>query len=545
MSDHPDQSRAIDRLRANLKAADIRISDEDLEGLIEKDFLSTVLSSEAILARYPSDLVPDYLSAWGEERPSLGSPSDREGNGASTTTTRPERVPGYPSLAEIAGRVQRREVSPVELAEEALARIAERNPLLNAFRLVLDNEARTAAREAEAEIAGGHYRGPLHGIPIAVKDLFAMTGTPTTAGSLILADSVTDFDSAVVERLKAAGAVIVGKTNMSEFAYSGASNNAHYGPTHNPWNPEHDTGGSSSGSGAAVADGMVFGALGSDTGGSIRMPSALCGIVGLKPTYGRNSLFGAVTLSWSLDHAGPMTRTVADTAIMQSVLAGYDERDLRTRHVPVPNYRDALRRGVRGLRIGVLRADGSDLPLATDEVLDAWKSGLSALARAGAELVELDLPEFNDLRPLNSCILAGEATAYHEPMLRERPQDFGEFPRQRLISAYAYGPNVGVRAQQARGQIRRKLNRIFDNVDLLSTPTMPYAAPLLAQMKRNTWFTGPFNALGWPAITVPVGLGADRLPLALQLAGRPWDEATVLSAAAVVEAEGPWPGGKP
>jgi aspartyl-tRNA(Asn)/glutamyl-tRNA(Gln) amidotransferase subunit A len=499
------------------------------------------LTSEAILARYPGDLLPDYLGGWGEESPASSSHRSAGDNSARAAV---DRASGYPSLAETADRVQRREVSPVELTEEALARIAERNPLLNAFQLVLADEARAAARTAEAEIASGNYRGALHGIPIAVKDLFAIAGTPTTAGSKIRADSVTDYDSAVVERLRAAGAVIVGKTKMSEFAYSGASNNAHYGPTRNPWNTEHDTGGSSSGSGAAVADGMVFGALGSDTGGSIRMPSALCGIVGLKPTYGRNSLFGAVTLSWSLDHCGPMTRTVEDTAIMQAVLAGYDERDMRTRRIPVPNYREALGRGVRGLRIGVLREDGADQP-ATDEVLTAWRRGLAVLARAGAELIELDLPEINDLRPLNSCLLAGEATAYHEPMLRERPQDFGEFPRQRLISAYAYGPNVGVRAQQARGLLRRKLDRIFDQVDLLSTPTMPYGAPLLAQMTRNTWFTGPFNALGWPAITVPVGLGADRLPLALQLAGRPWDDATVLSAAAVVEADGPWPGGKP
>ena len=541
MSEQADLSGVIDRLRANLQGAGIPIVEDDLQGLVDKGFLSTVLSAEATLRSYASDLLPDYLGAWGEGEAAL--PSYNEGTPRPSSTV--ERAAGYPSLAETAERVRRREVSPVELTEAALARIAERDPLLNAFQVVLADEARAMARQAEAEIAAGNYRGPLHGIPIAVKDLFAMAGTVTTAGSKILADNRTDFDSAVVERLKSAGAVIPGKTKMSEFAYAGSSINAHYGPTRNPWNIEHDTGGSSSGSGAAVADGMVFGALGSDTGGSIRMPGALCGIVGLKPTYGRNSLHGAVTLSWSLDHCGPMTRTVEDAAIMQAILAGYDAHDPRTRRVPVPDYMAALGRGVHGLRIGVLRDDGSDQPLATDEVLAAWKEGLKALASAGAELIELDLPEINDLRPLNSCILAGEATAYHEPMLRVRYQDFGEFPRQRLISSYAYGPNVGVRGQQARGELRHKLNRVFDQVDLLSTPTMPYAAPLLATMTRNTWFTGPFNALGWPAITVPVGLGAERLPLALQLVGRPWDEATVLSAAAVVEADGPWPGGKP
>jgi aspartyl-tRNA(Asn)/glutamyl-tRNA(Gln) amidotransferase subunit A len=541
MSEQADLGGVIDRLRANLTGAVIPISEDDLQGLVDKGFLNTVLAAEATLTGYASDLVPDYLGAWGED----GVPLPSYEAGAAHQPSTVERAAGYPSLAETAERVRQGEVSPVDLAEATLARIAERDPLLNAFQLVLADEARAMAQRAEAEIAVGNYRGPLHGIPIAVKDLFAMGGTVTTAGSKILADNRTDFDSAVVERLKVAGAVIVGKTKMSEFAYAGSSLNAHYGPTRNPWNPEHDTGGSSSGSGAAVADGLVFGALGSDTGGSIRMPSALCGIVGLKPTYGRNSLYGAVTLSWSLDHCGPMTRTVEDTAIMQAVLAGYDARDARTRRVPVPDYLAALGHGVRGLRIGVLRDDGSDQPLATDEVLAAWKAGLHALANAGAELIELDLPEINDLRPLNSCILAGEATAYHEPMLQTRYQDFGEFPRQRLISSYAYGPNVGVRGQQARGELRHKLNRVFEQVDLLSTPTMPYGAPPLATMTRNTWFTGPFNALGWPAITVPVGLGEGNLPLALQLIGRPWDEMTVLSAAAVVEADGPWPGGKP
>jgi aspartyl-tRNA(Asn)/glutamyl-tRNA(Gln) amidotransferase subunit A len=541
MSEQADLGGVIDRLRANLTGAGIPIDEEDIQGLIDKGFLSTVLAAEATLTRYASDLVPDYLGAWGEDDPNRSSVNGQPARQPATV----ERAAGHPSLAEAAERVRTGEVSPVELTEAALARIAERDPLLNAFQVVLADEARAMARQAEAEIAAGTYRGPLHGIPLAVKDLFAMAGTVTTAGSKILAENRTDFDSAVVERPKAAGAVIVGKTKMSEFAYAGSSINAHYGPTRNPWNPEHDTGGSSSGSGAAVADGMVFGALGSDTGGSIRMPSALCGLIGFKPTYGRNSLHGAVTLSWSLDHAGPMTRTVADAAMMQAVLAGYDARDPRTRQVPVPDYVAALGRGVHGLRIGLLRGDGSDQPMATDEVLAAWKAGLNALANAGAELIELDLPEINDLRPLNSCVLAGEATAYHEPMLSARYHDFGEFPRQRLISSYAYGPNVGVRGQQARGELRRKLNRVFEQVDLLSTPTMPYGAPLLATMTRNTWFTGPFNALGWPAITVPVGLGDGNLPLALQLVGRPWDEATVLSAAAVVEADGPWPGGKP
>ncbi|MGI8552237.1 MAG: amidase, partial [Dehalococcoidia bacterium] len=342
-----------------------------------------------------------------------------------------------------------------------------------------------------------------------------------------------------VERLRAAGAVIVGKTRMSEFAYSPGSNNVHYGPTRNPWNMEHDTGGSSSGSGASVAAGLVFAALGSDTGGSIRIPASLCGLVGLKPNYGRVSLYGAVTLSWSLDHLGPLTRSVADAAIMLAALEGYDSRDIRTR--PSTPVDVNLDEGVRGLRIGVLGDDGSGMPLATPETLAAWRAGLDALKRQGAELVPIDLPETQALRIVSGVILVQEATAYHERSLRERPHDYGEFARQRLLAAYAYGPGAFVRAQQARRVLRRRFDAIFDQVDLLSTPTMPAGAPPLGVPAPVT-FTNPFNALGWPAITVPVGLTSDRLPLGLQLAGKPWDDAIVLRAAHIVEAEGPWAG---
>ena len=467
MSDELNQANVVDRLRANLKAAGIRVSDEDVDGMAAKGFLRNITTCEAIFGNTPVDLIPDYLGVWGEEERVAPSPFDPLEDEAKNRPL-PQREAGHPTISDIGPRLERREVSPLELTEAALARIDERDPQLNAFQCVLADSARASAKAAEAEIKSGRYRGPLHGVPIAVKDLFAMEGTITTAGSKILADWNTDFDAAVVERLKAAGAIIVGKTRMSEFAYSPASNNAHYGPTHNPWNRERDTGGSSSGSGAAVADGLVFGALGSDTGGSIRMPAALCGIVGLKPTFGRNSLYGAVTLSWSLDHVGPMTRSVRDTAIMQTVLAGHDERDLRTRTVPVPDYAAAVERGVKGLKIGVLGDDGSGEPLATDEVLQAWHAGLRSLEDAGAELITLDLPELHNLRALNSCIIAMEATAFHEPMLRDRADDYGEFARQRLISSYAYGPNALVRAEQARGQIRSQVNRIFRQVDLLS-----------------------------------------------------------------------------
>ncbi len=538
--------RIIQRLRTNLQAAGIRITQADLDGMIARGFLAVPIAFEDIAQHADVDLVPDYLKGWGE---TAGPPTPAAHEMPSPRPTPHPSPPGTPryglTLAEVAGLIERREVSPVELTEEVLERIARRDPALNAFQVVTAEEALAAARRAEREIAEGAYRGPLHGVPLAVKDLLAMAGTTTTAGSKILAHRITDFNADAVERLLAAGAVIVGKTRLSEFAYCPASTNAHYGPTRNPWNLERDTGGSSSGSGAAVADGLAYGALGSDTGGSIRMPAALCGIVGLKPTFGRVSLFGAVPLSWSLDHLGPMTRSVLDAALMLEVLAGYDPRDTRTRPVPAADYAAALGESVRGLRVGALRDDGSDERLTTPEQEAAWRAGLAALERAGAEIVEVDLPEFHALRTLNSAIIAMEAAAYHEPNLRERLDDYGDYMRHRILAAYAYGPSAFVRANQARAAIRRRFDALFERVDLLSTPTMPYGAPPLDDPARNTWFTAPFNTLGWPAVTVPVGRTGDGLPLGMQIAGRPWDEARVLRAAAVVEAAGLWPGGLP
>jgi aspartyl-tRNA(Asn)/glutamyl-tRNA(Gln) amidotransferase subunit A len=331
---------------------------------------------------------------------------------------------------------------------------------------------------------------------------------------------------------------------LSEFAYSPGSNNAHYGPTRNPWNPERDTGGSSSGSGAAVAAGLAYAALGSDTGGSIRMPAALCGIVGLKPTFGLLSLAGAVTLSWSLDHLGPLTRTVRDAALLTGLLAGHDPRDPRTRRGAVPDLVAGLEGSVRGLRIGAVREDGFGAP-PDPEALAAWEEGLAALRGAGAEIVDLDLPELDDLRTCGSVMIVTEAAAFHERTLRERPLDLGPFPRDRMMVAYAYGPLVAVQAQQVRAALRARFDRLWEQIDLLSTPAMPYGAPPLGEPRQNVRYTLPFNLLGWPAAVVPVGLTADGLPLGLQVVGRPWDEAAVLRVARAVERGGPWRGRRP
>ncbi len=543
MTAREELSGLLTRMRVNLAQAGIKVPDETLELVAERGFLATALAFQRIVEEAPADATPDYLGPWGVvDSPMQAGPATAPLVSPLPVTAR--RTPGYPTLSELAGQLRRREVSSLELTEQALTRIQERDPVLNAFQLVLAEEALAAARQADRDLAAGGDRGPLHGIPIAVKDLLAMAGTVTTAGSKILAAWQPGFDAAAVERLREAGAVIVGKTRLSEFAYSPASNNAHYGPTRNPWNLEHDTGGSSSGSAAAVADGLVAAALGSDTGGSIRIPAALCGLVGLKPTFGRVSLYGAVPLAWSLDHLGPIARSVADAALLFQALAGPDPRDSRTRLVPLPDI--LVPDGdLTGLRVGVLRDDGSGEPLGSPEALAAWQAGLAALQGAGATLIELDLPELSRLRVLNGALLAQEALAYHLPWLRERLEDYGEFMRLRILSSFAYGPADFVRAQQLRQALRDRCEQIFEQVDLLSTPTVPYGAPKLGEPARNTWFTAPFNALGWPAITVPVGLTAERLPLGLQLAGRPWDEATVLRAAAVVEQAGPWPGGTP
>jgi len=447
------------------------------------------------------------------------------------------------SLAGIAGQIEKREVPSVEVTRLSLESIDRRNPTLNAFITVLGDRAMSAAEAADAEIAAGNYRGPLHGVPVAVKDLMAMRGTHTRAGSIVLGNEVDAEDSEGVRRLEAAGAIIVGKTHMPEFAYSPASNNQHYGTVRNPWNLEHDTGGSSSGSGSAVAAGLVFGATGSDTGGSIRMPAALCGLVGMKATFGLVSAAGAVSLSWSLDHVGPMTRTALDAALMLDVLAGFDPRDDRTRKVPVGGYADAVSQGIEGLRVAVLTGDGGGT-LGTDAVLSGMQAGVAALEAAGAVLTEVDLPELTDLGLVNQGILAIEASAYHEHFLRDRLDDLAEWTRERMLATYAYSPTAFVQLQQSRAMLREQIASKLSGFDILALPGMPYEAPPLGVNRSNTRFTGPFNALGWPAIVVPTGLGDGGLPVSLQLVAQPWQEKLLFRAAHVVEVDGPWQGGK-
>ena len=533
MSRDPTSDRIVDRLRANLREAGIPLAEADLARILELDLLRFVLAFEDVAHATPADQVPEHAGD------ALGVPAVTTGSSkpARSDPARSERG-GADSILGVSRLLRAGEISPVELTESALQRVAERDPELNAFQLVLADQAREAARHAEREIAAGRWLGPLHGVPIAIKDLLDVQGSPTTAGSRARDARPAGADATAVARLRAAGAVILGKTRLAEFAYSPGSNNSTFGPTRNPHDPTRDTGGSSSGSGAAVAAGMAFAALGSDTGGSIRIPAALCGIVGLKPTFGRVSLHGAVPLAWSLDHVGPITRTVDDAALLLRLIAGLDPNDPRTRPIPVPEYADpaALDAGIRGLRIGVVEDDGGGEPLATPGGERAWRAGLARLASAGAELVPVALPMLATLRLINGPILAGEASVYHASMMRSRLADYGEFARLRLLAAHGYAAGAYVIGQQARSLHRHALEARIAGLHLFSTPTMPGTAPPLG-VPAPTRHTAAINVLGWPAISVPVGRAEDGLPLGLQLVGRPWDEATVLRAARIVEAD--------
>ncbi len=451
------------------------------------------------------------------------------------------------TISELAPLIERGELSPVELTDAVLARLAATEPHLNAFITRTEEAARAAARAAEAEIAAGRYRGPLHGIPISLKDIFDTRGLRTTSGSRILADHVPDRDSTVTERLAAAGAILVGKTNLHEFAYGITTTNPHHGATRNPWRTDRVPGGSSGGSAAAVAVGAGLASMGTDTGASVRLPASFCGIVGLKPTFGRVSKYGVFPLAWSLDHPGPMARCVRDAAVLLQVIAGPDPRDPCCVDRAVPDYLSPLDQPDQGgderrpLRIGLPRAyflDG-----AGDEVRTAVEAAVARLAADGAEVVELDLPHI-DLAPRAlTAIIASEASAIHQHWLGERPDDYGPDVRERLEAGFLVTGVDYVQAQRVRRLVREDFRAAFERADVIATPTAPVpafpigdAAVTLGEQVTDaravsTRFTSPFNLTGLPAISVPCGFASDGLPIGLQLVGAPFDEAGVLRAA--------------
>ena len=451
------------------------------------------------------------------------------------------------SLEEAATLLRERRVSPVELTEACLARIQAVEPRLNAFVTVTADLARAEARAAEGEIAAGRYRGPLHGIPVAVKDLFTTKGIRTTAGSRILATWIPEEDATVVRKLRAAGAVLLGKLGLHEFAYGISSVNPHFGDVHNPWDTTKIPGGSSGGSAVAVVAGEAYAALGSDTGGSIRIPAALCGCVGLKPTYGRASLFGAVPLAWSLDHPGPLARTVRDVAIATQAISGYDPRDPISADRAVPDLLAGIERSARGLRVGV----------PTDHVWEecdaaiarAVRAAIETLARAGADVREVRWPRAAEYANAASAILGIEARAYHEGAFPGRAAEYGPLVRARLASQGDVDADTYARSMRLLLEARAgAADRDLDGVDVLAMPTVPTRAWTIEEAKEigrpSEWtrVTRIFDLTGQPAISVPCGTDPDGLPVGLQFAGRMWDEATVLRAARAYEmVRGPFP----
>lgn len=449
------------------------------------------------------------------------------------------------SIAQAANLIRTKKLSPVELTQTCLERIGSLDAHLRAFITVTREEALAAAQRAASAIARGNHKGPLHGIPLALKDLFDTAGVRTTAGSKIMADRVPEQDAEAAARLKAAGAVILGKLNMHEFAYGATGANFHYGATLNPWNPTRISGGSSSGSGAAVAAGMALGALGTDTGGSVRIPAALCGITGLKPTYGRVSRRGVIPLSWALDHVGPMARTASDAALILKTIAGHDPGDETSSEEPVPDYPKMPKDPrLRGLRIGVPREyffDDADA-----EVLVAVRGAISALGEIGAQVSEASLPHIAEAPAAVNAIMLPEALAYHRRWLAERPEDYGDDVRRRLEMGLLYPAVSYIEAQRLRSLIVKKWRqRVFDRVDLLAVPTTPVPAPGLEEGDLQATltlvrFTNPFNLVGLPAVSVPCGFTSGGLPIGLQLVGRWFEEGTVLRAAHAYQQATDW-----
>jgi aspartyl-tRNA(Asn)/glutamyl-tRNA(Gln) amidotransferase subunit A len=460
------------------------------------------------------------------------------------------------TIAALSRALAAREVSPVDVTRECLARIERLDPGIRSFITVDAEGALATARELEAELAAGLSRGPFHGIPLAYKDLFHVRGLPTSCGTKTREYFAADPECTAVSRLREAGAVMLGKLNMTELALGPFGDNAHHGDVQNPWKRGHAAGGSSSGSAAAVAAGFVAGALGSDTGGSIRLPAACCGVVGLKPTYGRVSRAGAMPLSWSMDHVGPLTRTVLDAALLLGAIAGHDARDATSSRRGVPYYERVLETPVDGLRVGLAENyyfEGLDREM---------EAGIRAAARVleglGALVTPVRVPDPTPLVEVCNVVTRSESSAIHAKLLRERPHELQPAVRARLevglhISAHDYLQALRLRARYTREFVVR----VFAEVDALVVPAIPEPAPALDSVKAGTpdevvrrmgrfsRFTRPFNGLGLPALSVPCGFAADGRPLAFQIVGRPFDEATTLRLGHAYEQAAGWVSRRP
>ncbi len=438
------------------------------------------------------------------------------------------------TLAEASTLLHARHTTSQELTGHYFSRIAALDPSLHAFITVTADVARAAARQADEELARGVDRGPLHGIPLVLKDLFDTRDAPTTGGSKIFSERIPTEDATVVSRLRDGGAVLVGKANMHEWAYGVTNDNPHFGRALNPWDTSRTPGGSSGGSAVAVAARLALGALGTDTGGSIRIPASLCGITGMKPTFGRVSLHGVLPLSWFMDHAGPIAQTAEDCALLLQVIAGYDPQDPASVNLPVPDYTAALAQPLKGLRIAV--PGGYFSAQVNAGVQAAVDRAVQVFGQQGVVLTDKAMPFAEELFQLNRTMLSADAVAVHKERMEKQGADFGQDVMTRLVRGTSVPTPVYVRARRRRAELIRALTIYFDDVDLLITPTTRspadrWSQDAVAMSGDATAFTGPFNLAGFPAISIPCGFTSDGLPIGLQLVANRWNEALLLRAA--------------
>lgn len=456
-------------------------------------------------------------------------------------------------VAALAEKFRAREISPVEVTDAYLGQIEKLDRKLVAYITVTRDAARAAARRAESEIAAGHWRGPFHGVPVALKDLCHTAGIRTTGGSKILADFVPDRDCTLWARLAAAGAVLLGKLNLHEFASGATTTNPHWGICRNPYDINRIPGGSSGGSAVAIVARMAAATIGTDTGGSIRIPAAFCGCVGMKQTWSRVSRYGVIPLSDSLDHAGPITRTVRDAALMLSVIAGHDPLDSTTSREPAPDYAAALTGEIKGLRVGAIKDLTTGL---ADETARAFAAALRQLRELGAEVEEVSLPSIEMAASIATNIMFAEAAEYHEPWMRARAADYGNDVRRTLEAGMLTPAIYYVRAQRARAAVLAEALDALEKCAVLAAPTAAIPAPKIASGGRALddsgesvdmvasvlRFTAPFNVTGQPALALPIGTAPNGMPLSMQIIGRPFDEAAVFRVADAYErARGPMP----
>lgn len=478
------------------------------------------------------------------------------------------------TIKEASELIRKREISPVELAELFLERVGSLDGELNSYISVWEKEALSAAREAEKRISKGDYLGPLHGVPVALKDIFVTKDTKTTCGSKMLRDFVAPYDSTVAGKLRAGGAVILGKNNMDEFAMGSSNETSWFGPVRNPWNAEKVPGGSSGGSAAATAANLCVAAVGTDTGGSIRQPASLCGVVGMKPTYGRVSRFGMIAFASSLDQAGPIAKTVEDAAVILSSIAGHDPLDSTSVNTPAADYAEKLGEDVKGLRVGIPKeyfVSGMD-----PEVSESVRDAVSELENLGAEIVEISLPHtryavstyyiiapseassnlarYDGVRYTYRC---GNPESLRDLFFRSRSEGFGdEVKRRIMLGTYAlstgYYDAYYVKAQKARTLIIGDFDRAWEKVDVIASPTSPETAFGIGEktddpvkMYLSDILTIPCNIAGLPGISVPCGLSSENLPVGLQITGKPFDEQTVLNVAHAYERQTRWHEKKP